>query len=37
LAQQSRADALHQYIQLLAGQALVEGVSLEGTDSPLVQ
>lgn len=37
LAQQSRAKALHQYIQLLAGQALVEGVSLEGTDSPLVQ
>jgi len=37
LAQQSRAKALHQYIQLLAGQALVEGVALEGTDSPLVQ
>jgi len=37
LAQQSRAKALHQYIQLLAGQAIVEGVSLEGTDSPLVQ
>ena len=37
LAQQSRAKALHQYIQLLAGQALVEGVSLEGADSPLVQ
>ena len=37
LAQQSRAKALHQYIQLLAGKALVEGVSLEGADSPLVQ
>ncbi|HXE47803.1 MAG TPA: peptidylprolyl isomerase [Ramlibacter sp.] len=37
LAQQSRAKALHQYIQLLAGQAVVEGVSLEGADSPLVQ
>jgi peptidyl-prolyl cis-trans isomerase C len=37
LAQQSRAKALHQYIQVLAGQALVEGVSLEGADSPLVQ
>jgi peptidyl-prolyl cis-trans isomerase C len=37
LAQQSRAKALHQYMQLLAGQALVEGVSLEGSDSPLVQ
>ena len=37
LAQQSRAKALHQYIQLLAGQAMVKGVSLEGADSPLVQ
>jgi peptidyl-prolyl cis-trans isomerase C len=37
LAQQSRAKALHQYIQLLAGQASVVGVSLEATDSPLVQ
>jgi peptidyl-prolyl cis-trans isomerase C len=37
LAQQSRAKALHQYIQLLAGQAVVEGVSLEASDSPLVQ
>lgn len=37
LAQQTRAKALHQYIRLLAGQALVEGVSLEGADSPLVQ
>lgn len=37
LAQQSRAKALHQYMQLLAGQAIVEGVALEGADSPLVQ
>lgn len=37
LAQQSRAKALHQYMQLLAGQALVEGIELEGADSPLVQ
>ena len=37
LAQQSRAKALHQYIRVLAGQALVEGVALEGADSPLVQ
>lgn len=37
LAQQSRATALHQYIRLLAGQALVEGIDLEGTASPLVQ
>jgi peptidyl-prolyl cis-trans isomerase C len=37
LAQQSRAKALHQYIQLLAGQASVEGVLLEATDSLLVQ
>jgi peptidyl-prolyl cis-trans isomerase C len=37
LAQQSRAKALHQYIQLLAGQATVEGISLQASDSPLVQ
>jgi peptidyl-prolyl cis-trans isomerase C len=37
LAQQSRAKALHQYIRLLAGQATVQGVSLESADSPLVQ
>lgn len=37
LAQQSRAKALHQYIQLLAGQAAIEGVTLEASDSPLVQ
>jgi peptidyl-prolyl cis-trans isomerase C len=37
LAQQSRAKALHQFMQLLAGQALVEGVVLEGAGTPLVQ
>ena len=37
LAAALRATALHQYMQLLAGQALVEGVDLDGRDSPLVQ
>ena len=37
LAQRSRATALHQYIRLLAGQAVVEGVELEAAESPLVQ
>ena len=37
LAQRSRATALHQYIRLLAGQAAVAGVDLEGAASPLVQ
>ena len=37
LTLQSRAQALHQYMRLLAGQALVEGVALERADSPLVQ
>ncbi len=37
LAQHTRARALHQYMQLLAGQALVEGVELEATATPLVQ
>jgi len=37
LAMQSRARALHQYMSLLVGQALVEGIVLEGADSPLVQ
>lgn len=37
LAQRSRATALHQYIRLLAGQALVEGVELEAADTPLLQ
>lgn len=37
LAQQSRAKALHQYVQLLAGRAVIEGIALEASDSPLVQ
>ena len=37
LAQQARATALHQYIRVLAGQAVVEGVELEAADSPLMQ
>ncbi|MDB5928956.1 MAG: PpiC-type peptidyl-prolyl cis-trans isomerase [Polaromonas sp.] len=37
LAVQSRARALHQYMSLLVGEALVEGIDLEGADSPLVQ
>lgn len=37
LAQQSRARALHQYMQLLAGRATVLGVALAAADSPLVQ
>ena len=37
LAVQSRAKALHQYMMLLVGDALVEGLELEGADSPLVQ
>lgn len=37
LTMQSRARALHQYMSLLAGQALVEGVVLDSADSPLVQ
>lgn len=37
LAMQSRARALHQYMSLLVGEALIEGISLEGADSPLVQ
>ena len=37
LTLQSRAKALHQYMSLLVGAALVEGIDLEGADSPLVQ
>ncbi|MCE3270624.1 MAG: putative peptidyl-prolyl cis-trans isomerase, PpiC-type [Ramlibacter sp.] len=37
LAQQARATALHQYIRMLAGQAVVEGMELEAADSPLMQ
>lgn len=34
---QSRSTALRQYMRLLVGQATVEGIDLEGADSPLVQ
>lgn len=37
LQHQSRATALRQYMRLLVGQAQVEGIELEGADSPLVQ
>jgi len=37
LAIQSRARALHQYMSLLIGEAQIEGLDLEGADSPLVQ
>ncbi|KRC12092.1 peptidylprolyl isomerase [Hydrogenophaga sp. Root209] len=37
LALQSQATALRQYMQLLVGQAQLEGVELEGADTPLVQ
>ena len=37
LTMQSRARALHQYMSLLVGEADVEGIALEGADSPLVQ
>ncbi len=37
LALQSRSKALRQYMSLLVGQAEVEGIDLEGADSPLVQ
>lgn len=34
---QSWQRAMHQYLQILVGQADVQGVTLEGVDSPLVQ
>jgi peptidyl-prolyl cis-trans isomerase C len=37
LRQQQFATALRQYLQLLAGAARLDGVSLEAADSPLVQ
>ena len=37
LTLQSRAKALHQYMRLLVGKAHIEGIELEGADSPLVQ
>ena len=37
LTLQSRSKALRQYMSLLVGQAELEGIELEGADSPLVQ
>jgi peptidyl-prolyl cis-trans isomerase C len=37
LRQQNFVGSLRQYLQLLAGDAVVEGVSLDSADSPLVQ
>ncbi len=37
LRQQTWVNALRQYLQLLAGQAEIEGVQLDAADSPLVQ
>jgi peptidyl-prolyl cis-trans isomerase C len=37
LRQQTYVTALRQYLQLLAGQALVEGVELDASATPLVQ
>ena len=37
LTLQSRATALRQYMLLLVGQARVEGMALDGADTPLVQ
>lgn len=37
LALRARATALRQYLQLLVGQAQIEGLDLEGAQTPLVQ
>lgn len=37
LTLQSQARALHQYMSLLVGNAEIEGIDLEGAESPLVQ
>lgn len=37
LRQQAYVTAVRQYLQLLAGQAVVEGVELDAADTPLVQ
>lgn len=37
LRQQTWTSALRQYLQLLAGQAVLEGVAIEGSATPLVQ
>jgi peptidyl-prolyl cis-trans isomerase C len=37
LRQQTYVTALRQYLRLLAGAAVVEGVELDSADTPLVQ
>jgi peptidyl-prolyl cis-trans isomerase C len=37
LAEQVRARALKQYLKILVGQANIQGVELEGADTPLLQ
>ena len=37
LARQSWQRAVHQYLQILVGRADIQGVTLEGAESPLVQ
>lgn len=37
LTQQAWQRALHQYMQILVGRADIQGITLEGADSPLVQ
>jgi peptidyl-prolyl cis-trans isomerase C len=37
LRQQAFVTALRQYLRLLAGEAVVEGVELDAADTPLVQ
>jgi peptidyl-prolyl cis-trans isomerase C len=37
LQQQAYVTALRQYLSLLAGEARVDGVDLDATDTPLVQ
>jgi peptidyl-prolyl cis-trans isomerase C len=37
LRQQAYVTALRQYLRLLAGEAVVEGVELDSSDTPLVQ
>jgi peptidyl-prolyl cis-trans isomerase C len=37
LDRQSSQRAIHQYLHILVGQADIEGMVMEGADSPLVQ
>lgn len=37
LTQQTWRRAIHQYMRILVGNANIEGITLEGTESPLVQ